>query len=94
MEAMVTKSVGEIPDDARRGLEGLLGHELQPDQRVFVMVLSANPVPDEPTRRGAAQGIRSIIAQAQHHADALGVSDDEIDSAVEEAMAHVRRRAP
>jgi hypothetical protein len=93
MEAMISKSVGEIPVTAKRGLEDLLGRELQPDQRVLVVVLSSSTIPDELVRREAVEGLRQLIASAERHADEMGVTDDEIDSAVEEAMAHVRRRA-
>lgn len=90
---MIAKTVGEISETARRSLEDLLGRRLQPDQRVLVMVFSAGETPDESVRREALIGLRQIIASAQRNADAKGVSDEEIDAAVEEAMAHVRRRA-
>jgi hypothetical protein len=93
MEAMISKIVGEIPVTAKRGLEDLLGRVLQPDQRVLVVVLSPSKSPEELVRREAVDGLRQLIASAQRHADEKGVTDDEIDSAVEEAMAHVRRRA-
>jgi hypothetical protein len=92
METIVAKTVGEISDSARRSLEDLLGQQLQPEQRVLAMVIAPGATPDESVRREALIGLRQIIASAQQNADANGVSDEEIDAAVEEAMAHVSDR--
>ncbi len=89
---MLSRNVTEIPEASRRSLEDLLGRQLLANQRVFIMVLDPSAVPDEAQRTSAAAGLREIIAAAQAHADQAGVSDEEIDAAVEEAMGHVRRR--
>ena len=90
---MLSRNVDEIPEASRRSLENLLGRELQEHQRVFIMVLDPAAAPNEAARRSAAVGLRDIIAQAGRHADANGMSEDEVDAAVTEAMEHVRRRA-
>jgi len=92
MENMLSRNVTEIPEASRRSLEDLLGQQLRADQRVFIMVLDSPSVPDEEQRGSAAAGLRKIIAAAQSHADRAGVSDEELDASVDEAMAHVRRR--
>ena len=93
MEA-TTRSVDELPEPALRTLENLLGRQLLAHQRVFLAVLPPTDRPDDESRRKGAQGLRELIAQAQQHADAQGVTDSEIDEAVGEAMAQVRHRVP
>ncbi|HEV2971254.1 MAG TPA: hypothetical protein VGY55_14865 [Pirellulales bacterium] len=90
---MIAKTVSEISETARRSLEGLLGRQLQPEQRVLVMLLSPSETPDDSVGREPLIGLRQVIASAQRNADAKGVSDEEIGAAVEEAMAHFRGRA-
>lgn len=91
---MLSRNVGEIPEASRRSLEDLLGRRLQENQRVFIMVFDPTKVPSDEQRAGAAAGLREIIGEAERHAAAAGVSDAEIDAAVEEAMSDVRRRPP
>lgn len=93
MENMLSRNVDEIPEASRRSLESLLGRQLQEHQRVFIMVLDPAGAPSDATRREAAVGLRDIIAMAERHADAQGITEDEADAAVTEAMEHVRRRA-
>ena len=92
MDATVTKSVQEIPDDARRTLENLLGLNLQPNQQVFVMVFTPGTVPDDAIRRQAAAAIRETWKRIDAHVAAEGISGEEIDAAIDEVMRHVRPR--
>jgi len=92
MDAMIAKKVSDIPDAKRALLEELIGRHLGADQQVLIMVVNPIAVPSDATRRQAAAGIRQIIAEARARADAQGITEEEADSAVEEAMAHVRRR--
>jgi hypothetical protein len=41
MSEMISLPVHDIPEPDRRSLENLLGHPLETDQQVFVMVFSA-----------------------------------------------------
>jgi hypothetical protein len=92
MEATVTKSVHEISADERRTLEGLLGSSLLPEQQVLVMVYNPNAVSDEIIRRRAAESIRQTWKRVDAHVAAEGISADEFDAVIDEAMQHVRRR--
>ncbi|HUY35117.1 MAG TPA: hypothetical protein VMV69_20375 [Pirellulales bacterium] len=88
---MIVK-VTELPDNDKRWLEGLLGQSLECGQQVAIVVIKPDVVPDEATRRRAAAAINQVIAKAERNANAQGVSDEEIDAAIEEAMRHVRPR--
>jgi len=59
---------------------------------VYVVIDVPEPGPNPVVKLGALGRIQRLVAEAQAHADRSGIPDSEIDAAVEEAMAHVRRR--
>jgi hypothetical protein len=87
-------NVNELPDNDKRSLEGLLGQPLESGQQVIINVLKPCTAPDDATRRRAAAAIKLTLAEVDARVRANNVSDEEIDAAIEEAMVHVRRRAP
>jgi hypothetical protein len=92
MENMLSCNVTDIPEASRRSLEDLLGRQLHANQRVCILVIDSSAVPNADQRASATAGLRELITIAQSHADQTGVSEEEIDAAVNEAMGHVRRR--
>jgi len=90
---MVTLPVKDIPEPDRRSLENLLGLSLAADQQVFVMVFSAGQVPDEATRHAAAARIRQTLAEVDRYRAMNGVTDQEVDAAIDEALHHHRGRS-
>ena len=90
----VTRNVSEIQAGEKRWLETLLGQQLRENQQVFIMVFTPNVVPDEGTRRAAAARMDQTFEQADAHARDHGVTTDEADTAVQEAMDHVRHPEP
>jgi hypothetical protein len=93
MSAMVTLPVNDIPEPDRRSLENLLGHPLEADQQVFVMVFSAGQLPDEATRRAATARIRQTLAEVDRYRATNGVTDQEVDAAIDEAMHQIHQRS-
>ena len=89
-QPIAVRSAKEIQGSEKRWLEAVLGQHLQDHQQVFIMLFTPGVAPDEATRRQARDGIRKLQAKARAHADAQGISDEEIDAAVDEAMGHVR----
>ena len=89
-QPIAVRSVKEIQGSEKRWLEAVLGQHLHDNQQVFIMLFTPGVVPDEATRRRARDGIRNLQAKAQAHADAQGITNAEIDAAVDEAMDHVR----
>ena len=57
---------------------------------MVIMIVDQSAEPSDDKRADAAWGLRQIIAEAEKHA--VGASDQEIDAAIVEAMAGVRRR--
>ncbi len=84
----IERTVKEI-----RGLtvEEILGKKLQDEQRVYIMVYNAGVEPDDETRLRSAEKIERIMDKAAKNAEAQGVTEEDIDAAVDEAREHVRR---
>jgi hypothetical protein len=92
MSEMISLPVNAIPEPDRRSLENLLGHPLQANQQVFVMVCSAGQAADEGTRHAAAERIRCTLANIDRHRADNSIAEDQVDAAIDEAMEHVRPR--
>jgi hypothetical protein len=91
-EPIAVRSVKDIEGSEKRCLESMLGQKLRQDQQVFIMAFTPGAVPDEVAHRTALAEIHDLQAKAAAYANAHGITEDEIDAAVDEAMQHVRRR--
>ena len=91
MESFI-RSASEIEGDPRRWVESGLGQQLRQNQRVMVTVLNLGVEPDEETRREAREELRRIRAEAAENIKAQGISPEEVDAVVDEAIADLRRR--
>jgi hypothetical protein len=92
MEQVTLHNVHDIQADKRVWLESLLGQEIRENQQVFICVFTPGAVPDEQTRRAAAARIARTLDAADRQAAARGITAQEADAAVAEAMDHVRHR--
>jgi len=92
MSTIVSRNVDDLPEPSRQGIEQLLGVRLEAHQRVYIIVAAPLAGPAESKRRPAARRMQELIVRAQAHADAHGVTDQEMDASVEEAMTRVRHR--
>jgi hypothetical protein len=91
MESII-RNVNDIGDDPRRWLESNLGHPLREGQQVMITILNVGTEPDEQTRREASEELLAIQAKAAANIAAQGVSQEEYNAVVDEAIAAVRRR--
>jgi hypothetical protein len=91
METIFDHNVSELTASNKQSLEAVLGRPLQGHQRVFIRVFDEAVVPDEATRRAAMQDLEQLLDKADQHAREHGITAEEADAAVEEAMQHVRR---
>lgn len=92
MSTILTRNVQDLSAANREHLEQLLGIRLEARERVHIVVESPPAGPAADVKLLAAQRIRQVIAQAEAHAERQGIPDAEIDSAVQEALDHVRQR--
>ena len=93
MESVV-HNVSDIQAGEKHWLENLLGQHLEDNQQVFIMVLKPGIMPDDEARRRAAISMERTFAQTDAHAREHGITREEVDAAVQEAMDHVRPRRP
>ncbi len=94
METIAVRNVSDIGADEKRSLEDLIGARLQENQQVFIMVFTPGLEPDSVSREAAMNNVETILEEAHRNATAQGITSEEADAAVEEAMNHVRRRRP
>lgn len=86
-------AVDDLPPDQRRTLETLLGQKLQTEQYVFILACTPGVSPDENVRQAAHDRIEATLSRAHRHSTAQGVTADQADDILNEAMDNVRRRA-
>ena len=91
MESLV-HNVKDMTPDTRHGIEAVLGEALQDDQVVYLVVITPDAEPIDEKRAAAIADLHGICKQGTAHRESLGVSIEEADEALEEAMEHVRSR--
>ena len=91
-ELLTVQKVNDIQDSGKRWLENVLGRHLKDDQQVFVMVFTPGVEPDEATRRQALATIKQTMIKVEKNLSEQGITEEEFDAAVDEAMEDVRRR--
>ncbi len=78
----------ELPSDARRVVERVLGRVLEPDEEVSIMAFSPHDVPTGETRRRLARQLEDRITRTA--TSVRHVPDDEQEAAIDDAVSHVR----
>ena len=84
------RNVGDIQSGERRWLESQIGKPLDDHQQLFIMVISPDVPPDEATRDQALAEVSEILDKAHANAEAQGITPEEADRLVDEAVRHVR----
>jgi hypothetical protein len=80
----------ELPSDARRAVERVLGRVLEPDEEVSIMAFSPHAAPTGEVRQKLARQLEDRItrtAESVRH-----VPDDEQEAAIDEALKYVRAK--
>lgn len=90
MESIV-RNVKDIENEERRFYESVLREQLRDNQRVFIMVLDPGAQADEAIRRKAMADAMEIARKGSESRERQGVSVEEADRLVDEAIEHVRR---
>ena len=78
----------ELPSDARRMVERVLGRVLEPDEEVSIMAFSPHDAPTGEARQKLARQLQDRItrtAESVRH-----IPDDEQEAAIDDALNHVR----
>ncbi len=93
-DVLTVQNVKDIDDGGKRWLGGVLGQDLKDSQQVFIMVFTPGVEPDESTRQRALADVQRTMAEAEKNLTKQGITHEEFDAAVDEAMEHVRQREP
>ena len=92
MESMIDRKVNDMPAAERKAVEALLGRELDPAQQVFIMAYTPDAVPSTAVRQSARANLEETFARIDEHAKSAGMTPDEADAALDEAIEQVRPR--
>jgi hypothetical protein len=78
----------ELPPDARRVVERVLGRALESDEEVSIMALSPHNAPTGEARQHLARKLEDRIARTAE--PVRDIPDSEQEAAIDEAVHHVR----
>ena len=92
MDSMAVRNVKQMPRQQKQSLEDLVGRELQDDQKVFILAFTPGVAPTGQARAEAMVGIEKTWAKVDRHMQEQGVTEEEFDAAVDDAVQQVGRR--
>jgi hypothetical protein len=78
----------ELPADARRVVERVLGRALESDEEVSIMAFSPHNAPTGEARRHLARQLEDRIARTAE--SVRDIPDSEQEAVIDEAVEHVR----
>jgi hypothetical protein len=87
----ISRKVDDLSQPDRAALEHLLGRQLEQDQQVVVMAFKPCET-DASVREAARMRLHASLDRAARHAADLGITTDEADAAIAEAMEAIRHR--
>ena len=82
----------DIPASDRQALEHLLGTPLEPQQRVMIFTYTPGQLPADETREVARRQVERMLATNHQLAINGGITSEDADAAIDEAMKYVRPR--
>ncbi len=89
---MTNRNMNEMPTAERKAIEALLGRELDPAQQVFIMAYTPNTAPSKAEREAARASLERTFAMIDRRATVEGITPEEADAALDEAVQQVRPR--
>lgn len=93
METVIRK-VRDMEADKRRWLEGFVGRQLLESQQVIIHVVDVGVEPELNVRSQALDTAAEIARVGRTHAAAQGTTEEELDTAIEDARRNIRARRP
>jgi hypothetical protein len=89
---VTVENVRNLQENRKRVLEDILGQKLKENQQVFIMAFTPGTVPTEKDRQEALAGLKETWEKVDRHMKKHGVTGEEFDAAVDEAVKQVRHR--
>jgi hypothetical protein len=84
------QNASELPPQVREALESWFGRTFQPDDEVSIHVFPPIKKAEKLSREEAIRGLEELSDEVAARVKAKGISDEEIDAAIEEAIDYVR----
>jgi len=91
MESFI-QNVKDIDADKRQALERVMGQRLGANQQVVIRVIDVNKEPAPQARNEALARAAEIARRGRASAASQGVTEGEVDAAIDEAIQYVRRQ--
>lgn len=91
MDSIASQRAGDLQASVRSWLEGLFGRPLAPDEEVTIMAFPPHLAPKTPDS-AAVKRIEATLDEAARNMKST--TSEQFESAVHEAMQHVRKRIP
>jgi hemerythrin superfamily protein len=88
----ITRDVSKIESDERRVYEAVLGHALREDQQIVLRVIELQQESDESVCQKAMEEFHDLCREGTDNRERQGISVEEGDQALEEAIRSVRSR--
>ena len=89
---LITRDVDKIESNERRVYEAVLGHALRDNQQVILRVIELRKQPDESVRQKASEEFHELCREGTENRQRQGISMDEADEALDEAIRAGRSR--
>ena len=86
IQTSVNRTVSDITPKQRNAIEELVGGDLAPDQRIFVLAYRPGVEPTEVDKTAARIRIEELLSKAHENSTQQGVTSTEIDAAIAEAI--------
>jgi len=88
MGDIAIRKANDLPSDARRAVERILGRSLKPNEEVSIMAFAPHEAPAGEARHALARQLEDRVTRTA--ARVRDVPDDEQEAAINEALNHVR----
>jgi hypothetical protein len=86
IQTSVDRTVSDITPKQRHALEELVGGDLSPDQRIFVLAYRPGIEPSGVDKSVARSRIEELLTIAHENAKQQGLAPTEIEAAIAEAI--------
>ncbi len=86
IQSSVDRTVSDITPKQRDAIEELVGGDLAPDQRIFVLAYRPGGLPSDADKSAARKRIEELLSKAHENASQQDVTTSEIEAAITEAI--------
>jgi hypothetical protein len=93
MEMKLSSNVADMSEDQRKLLESLIGQPLSAEEVVYWVVMRPGRAPASADKARARAGMQELFANSDQHAAKQGTTGEEFETAVDEAVRHVRSQS-